>query len=175
MKRAMHIALAALALAGGLASAFTGSARPPPASDAVGAETLAQWIRDRQPGLVLLDARAATANEEEGLPGATAAVDAGLRKVPENSTVIVYGDGDIDADVLERLRQRVHAQRYLRLQGGMQAWNDEVLYPTLRSDASAAQRARFETRASLSRYFGGTPRQLDPGVVAARSRSRRGC
>jgi hypothetical protein len=174
MKRVMRIGLAVLAMACGLASALAGSARPPLARDAVSAETLAQWIRDRQPGLVLLDARAAPASEE-GLPGATALADVGLHQMPENGTVIVYGDGDVDANVLERLRQRLHAQHYLRLQGGTKAWNDEVLYPTLRSDASAAQQARFETRASLSRYFGGTPRQLDPGATAARQRSRRGC
>ena len=57
----------------------------------------------------------------------------------------------------------------------MRAWNDEVLFPQLRRDASAPQRRAFEARAQLSRYFGGSPRVIEPGAQTQRSRSRRGC
>jgi hypothetical protein len=77
--------------------------------------------------------------------------------------------------VIDALRPRVGDARLLRLHGGFEAWRDEVLFPHLRADASERERQRFAPRAQLSRYFGGTPRVLEPGTDPAQPRSRRGC
>lgn len=164
------LAVAAFAI-GGLA-AVAGSSQPPLAGDEVAAVDLAGWLRERREKLRVLDARSADAFDAGHLPGARRLADSAASDADD--TVVVYADRDVDAGVADALRRQSTA-RVLRLHGGLRAWNDEVLFPVLRGDASAGQRQRFEARAALSRYFGGTPRQLDPGEAAGRTRSRRGC
>jgi len=166
------LALAALAL--GTLAAIAASPLPPLAGDEVAAVDLAVWLRDRRAGLLVVDARSAEAMAHDRLPGARRLADVDTAMLHAADTVVVYADRDVDARLLDTLR-RSAGTRYLRLHGGIEAWNDDVRYPVVRGDASAAQRQRFETRAQLSRYFGGTPRRLDPGAANGRPRSRQGC
>jgi rhodanese-related sulfurtransferase len=172
MKRRGHATLALLALATGTLAAIAGSVVPPPAADEVSAADLALWIRDRRPGLLVVDERAAEAFDLDRLPGARLIADIDIDTLRSADTVVVYADARADAVALHGLST---APRVLRLQGGIAAWNEEVLFPVLRADASARQQRDFATRAALSRYFGGSPRLLDPGASPARGRSRHGC
>lgn len=168
MRTAIHRVLAALAICAAALAAFAGTPESPLARDEVSAVQLAEWIRARQPALVVLDARPPDAVERDGLPGARPL--AGF--VGEaGQTVVLYGERSTD-DVLP---PNGNPERVLRLRGGIEAWNEDVLFPVMRSDASEEQRAQFTARAGLSRYFGGSPRVLDPGAAARRLRSRRGC
>jgi len=171
MKRQAHAMLALLVLGTGTLAAIAGSAVPAPAADEVSAVDLAQWIRDRRPGLLVVDARAAEAFDIDRLPGAHLIVDIDADVLHSADTVVVYADARDDA----ALHGLSNAQRVLHLHGGIAAWNEEVLFPVLRADANARQQRDFATRAALSRYFGGSPSLLDPGAVPARGRSRRGC
>ena len=171
MSRVARIAAACALLAAGALAAVAGAPQPGPASDEVTAVELAQWIRDRRPGLVVVDVRDAEAIAQGSVSGARPLADVGA--IDAGATVVIYGDRDIDAQPLATLP--LAARRVLRLHGGYRAWNAEVLFPTVRSDASEAQQQAFAARAQLSRYFGGTPRQRDPGMRAAQTRSRRGC
>ncbi|MEO8671171.1 MAG: rhodanese-like domain-containing protein [Tahibacter sp.] len=160
--------------AGGLA-AHVGTPQPPLAADEVSAGQLAEWIRARRPGIRVLDTRDAEAMERDRLPTARAANDVDADAIASGDTVVVYAERRIDEAAVETLRQRLHWRGVLRLHGGVEAWNAEVLFPVLRSDASARQQQDFVARAQLSRYFGGTPRVLDPGAAREHPRSRRGC
>ena len=51
MKRHVRAVLALLARVAGSLAAVAGNIAPPPAADEVSAVELAQWIRDRRPGL----------------------------------------------------------------------------------------------------------------------------
>ena len=168
MKTRARLLLAALATCAGALAAAAGSPVPPLARDEISATQLAEWIHARRPGLVVLDARPAESMQRGRLPGARAVAefegDAG-------ATVVLYGDRRAE----EVPTWRGPALRVLRLRGGIEAWDRDVLFPVLRADASEAQRREFEPRARLSRYFGGSPRVLDPGAKASRVRSRRGC
>jgi rhodanese-related sulfurtransferase len=164
-----RLALALAALVTGTAAAFVGTPEPPLAADEVAAVELAGWLRERRPDLTVVDLRP-PADGQERLPTARP-----LDASTPDGTVVVYADNGVDADTTAALRERLGSRRVLRLHGGMRAWNDDVLFPTLRGDASAGQRRAFEARAQLSRYFGGSPRRLDPGATPARGRSRRGC
>ncbi|WP_313919582.1 hypothetical protein [Tahibacter sp.] len=167
--------LVVLALCAGGLAAHVGTPRPPLAVDEVSAGQLAEWIRARRPGLRLLDTRDAQAMERDRLPGARSANDVDPDAIATSDTVVVYADRRIDERTVEMVRHRLHSRRILRLHGGVEAWNAEVLFPVLRSDASAQQQRDFAGRAQLSRYFGGAPRVLDPGATRERTRSRRGC
>jgi hypothetical protein len=155
---------------------MSGSVAPPPAADEISALDLAQWLRARRPGLLLVDVRTAEAFDADRLPGARLLAEVDAAALRAADTVVVYADARADAEGL-RGPSNVLATvpHVLRLYGGIAAWNDEVLFPVLRADASARQQRDFATRALLSRYFGGSPRLLDPGAAPARGRSRRGC
>jgi len=164
--------LAALALVAAAFAALAGDVAPPPAADEISAVDLALWIRDQRPRLLIVDARSSEAFDKDRLPGARLLEDVAADALTSADTVVVYADSSADAAALRGLSRAPHV---LRLHGGMAAWNDEVLFPVLRADANARQQQDFAVRARLSRYFGGSPRQLDPGASPARGRSRRGC
>jgi len=169
---AVRTTLACLALAAGGLAAVAGSAEPPLAADEIAAVDLAQRIVDRQAALVVVDVRDADTIAQDRIPGARP-LD-GIGALPADATVVVYGERGVDARVAESLRASTGATRVLRLHGGYDAWNGEVLFPTVRDDATAAQQRRFAERAALARYFGGTPRRIDAGAPLP-TRSRRGC
>jgi hypothetical protein len=167
MRPALHLTLAALALIAAALAALVRNPQPPLGRDEVSAVQLAEWIRARRPGLLVLDTRRADALARDGLPGAR---PAGAAADAVADTLVLYAEEDL-ADLPARLPR---ASRVLRLRGGLKAWNSQVLFPVRRSDASARERRDFAARAGLSRYFGGSPRVLEPGARAERGRSRRG-
>jgi hypothetical protein len=169
MSTPLRSMLAALAIGAGVLAALAGSPAPPPSPDEIGAVELAGWLRDRRPGLLVLDVRSAQAMQRDRLPGARQAAEVAGGAV---DTLVLYGDRQLE----HVPAVRVSARRVLRLHGGIEAWNEEVLFPAIRSDAPEREQQAFAGRAQLSRYFGGAPRVLDPGMQAARgTRSRRGC
>ncbi|HET7062713.1 MAG TPA: rhodanese-like domain-containing protein [Rudaea sp.] len=172
MRRHARTMLALLALVTGTLAAIAGNVVPPPAADEVSAVDLAQWIRDQRPGLLIVDLRTAEAFDRDRLPGARLIADLDADTLRAADSVVVYSDARADGAALRGLS---NVPRVLRLHGGIAAWNEEVLFPVIRADASARQQRDFATRAMLSRYFGGSPRLLDPGALPARARSRHGC
>ena len=168
MKPSVHLTLAALALCAAVLAALARSPLPPLGPGEISAVQLAEWIRAQRSGVLLLDMRSAQAMARESLPGArpVAAFDG-----ESVDTVVLYGERQLDG----ARPLGGSARHVLRLRGGIEAWNAEVLFPVIRSDASTAHRREFAARAQLSRYFGGTPRVLEPGARAERNRSRRGC
>jgi hypothetical protein len=60
-----------------------------------------------------------------------------------------------------RRRRDGGSQRRFRgsyiLLGGLNAWRDEVLFPTAPADVSAIERAEFDRVIAVSTYFGGSP------------------
>jgi len=172
MSAQARVLLAALALVAAAFAAIAGDVAPPPHADEVSAVDLALWIRDRRPGLLIVDARAIEAFGQDRRPGARLLEDVDADALASAATVVVYAEASVDAAALHGLSR---VPSVLRLHGGIAAWNDQVLFPVLRADANAAQQRDFAARARLSRYFGGAPRLLDPGASTARGRSRRGC
>lgn len=170
----LHAVLIVLALLAGVLAAVAGTPQAPLATDQLSAPQLAEWLRDRRPDLILLDLRPGAPSEDR-LPGALAAESTAIRHIAAEHTLVVYDSDEVDAGTAEQLRQRWNRPDLLRLHGGATAWSEQVLYPQIRSDAGPRQRADFERRAALSRYFGGQPQVLDPGQVAPKQRSRQGC
>jgi rhodanese-related sulfurtransferase len=150
--------------------------------DHVTALELAQWIRDRKPGLRVLDVRSDSEFAAYHIPSAERMPLTALASLPPGSgeTLVLYSEGGAHAAqgwVL--LRANGHRDVYF-LRGGLLDWMEDVMSPTLPADTS---RARV---AALSRYFGGVPRvgavplpatakpAPTAGAAVARLR-RRGC
>ena len=187
----LHRLLAVLTLAAGALAAVAQHPRPGLASDEVSAVELAEWIRARKPGLLVLDLRPADQTHSGQVPGAQMPAELKLAGVDhvalglarpgfidpsELNTIVIYGPENVEPLAVDVLLGRSNnPPRLLRLHGGIAAWNAEVLFPSIRADASERQRKAFAARAELSRYFSGSPRVLDPGEHATAARSRQGC
>jgi rhodanese-related sulfurtransferase len=150
---------ALLALAAG--AAFVGSPEPVRGSDEniraladeieheadhVTALELAQWIRERRPGLRVLDTRSDSEYREYHVPTAErfplSAVP-GARFAP-NETLVLYSEGGAHAAQAWVLLRTAGVRNVYFLRGGLLEWMDMVMSPTSPSE--------------LTRYFGGVPR-----------------
>jgi rhodanese-related sulfurtransferase len=158
--------------------------------DHVTAVELATWIKDRKPGLRVIDVRSAAEFDTFHVPTAERVALEALVTAPftDRETIVLYSDGGTHAAqgwVFLRARGLSHVY-FLR--GGLADWLDDVMNPTLAHDATPEARAAFERVVPLSRYFGGAPRRetaTDPAAQATTPRSsvadavarmrRRGC
>jgi rhodanese-related sulfurtransferase len=120
---------------------------------------LAAWIRDRRPGLRVIDLREGLDSTAYLIPGAEPVP---LARVPAlnisvSQPVVLYSDGGTNAaQAWVLLRARGITNVYV-LKDGMAAWEDEVLspHPSTVPDDSAV--ARFDRARALSLWFGGKP------------------
>jgi len=150
--------------------------------DHVGPLDLATWIRDRRPGLRIIDVREGLDSTTYLIPGAEAVrlEQIGGLAIAPGQHLVLYSDGGTHAAqawVLLRMRgiTDVHV-----LKDGMAAWEDEVLSPRMPAVAADSARQRYERARSLALWFGGRPRLPDasgapPPSLAPRPRRRNTC
>ena len=150
-------------------------------ADHVTAVELARWIRDRKPSLRVIDVRDSSDFEEYHIPRAEHIPLDRLVDTPfqPGETIVLYsGGGAHAAQGWVFLRSRGLTRVYF-LRGGVDEWLNEVMNPQLPSSVRPSERSYLDSVAALSRYFGGTPRQVDsilPIVRSTVARTRgRGC
>jgi rhodanese-related sulfurtransferase len=151
---------AGMALVLGMAAAFSGSPYPHTSKgDRVTALELAAWIRDRRPGLRVIDARSAGEFTVYQIPTAenvsVAEFDRLATKAGETIVVYFAGDGR-NIETPRQFRSAGGSQIHV-LDGGINAWLTDVMNPAKSSE--------------LTRYFGGIARPA-PG---SKFSQRRGC
>ena len=139
--------------------------------DHVTALELAEWIRTRRPGLRVLDLRDDASFAEYHVPTAERTSLARLVDAPFRSdeTLVLYSEGGGHAAQAWVLLRSRGVRRVYFLRGGLHEWMDEVMQPAASTE--------------LTRYFGGTVRQVAPSTVpmpddtlpAARRWRRRSC
>lgn len=160
----MRRVLAAAAAILGVLALFAGGAPERSAGATLAPVELAEWIRDRKPNLRVIDVRSEAEFDEYHLPRAERFTPA-TTFAPDDTVVLVAGGS-------------VQARNVYVLRGGIQAWIDEVMNPTITADAPQSIRAAYERASIVSRYFGGVPRVVDklPATRAnAAAVRRRGC
>jgi len=128
--------------------------------DHVTALELARWLRDRKPRLRIVDVRGADDFAAYHLPRAenlslTALTHADFRP---DETVVLYSEGGTHAAQGWFFLRARGLQHVYFLREGLYEWLTQVVNPTLPANATATQRAAFDSAAVLSRYFGGSPR-----------------
>jgi len=131
----------------------------------ISAVELAEWIRDRKPNLRIIDLRSEAAFDEYHLPRAERFDSLASAQLKPDETIVLVSGAATNRDV------------YV-LRGGVRAWIDEVMNPTITADAPPDARAAYERASIVSRYFGGVPRIVDnlPATrVNAAAVRRRGC
>jgi uncharacterized membrane protein YedE/YeeE len=136
------------------------SARPaPPAPARLDALALATMIKERRPGVRVIDVRARLDSGTYMIPGAERLPAGGgpdLHLAP-GEQVVIYGDGDAGTARGVPLLRAAGAPDVMVLSGGMTAWEEEVMSPEAPLIASDTALARYREARALSLYFGGTP------------------
>lgn len=129
--------LATFALLAGLAAAFAGSPRSIDVDalakqvareeDHVTALELAQWIRDRKPGLRVISVPPVSSR----LPGAEEIALESLTKTPfaRDETIVLVSDGGAHAAQAWVFLRALGHRNVFFLRGGIAEWNAEVLNP----------------------------------------------
>lgn len=150
--------------------------------DHVSALQLAAWIRERKPGLRVIDVRTPEQFSQYAIPTAeNLPLDALLRTgFSAQELIVLYSEGGAHAGQAWTLLRAVGVANAWFIAGGLADWHDEVLSPVLARSATPQAAQAFETKAELSRYFGGVPTTGDAaakGVAGARVAKlrRRGC
>lgn len=140
------------------------------AVDHVTPAELAAWIVEGRADYRLIDIRTDTEFSAYHIPTAENVPLSGLTEYPllRTEKIVLYSEGGIhSAQAWMLLRAQGYDGVYM-LFGGLDAWKDEVLFPTLTADADPQQRAQFERAAAMAGFFGGQPRATD-GVAEATS------
>jgi len=134
-------------------------------SDHVSARELAEWIRDRRPGLRVIDVRSPAEFGDDAIPTAeNLPIDRLLKtRFASDETVVLYSQEGAHAGQAWVMLRALGVKRVVFVPGGLADWNEEVLHPVLSSSATVAERERI---AELSHFFGGSPRIDD---IAARA------
>jgi len=183
-------ALAAIALVFGLLAAVAGTPRPPvrgiidvdatalmivKEQDHVDAADLGAWIRDRKPGLRVIDVRSAAEFDAYHVP---AAENLPLERITRTTfapadTVVLYSQGGAHAAQAWVLLRAIGLPHVYFLSGGLDEWLTDVMDPVLPEDATPAEKSAFASIADVSRYFGGTP-HIGPRQTGGRSAAAAG-
>lgn len=193
----LNRALAAAALVLALGAALAGTPRAQPGDGRVDelarqlesgeayvdAVELGRWIRDRRPGLRILDLQPESDFVRYAIPTAEhATLSDAAALVDEGDVVVLYDGGSSESVRAWQLLRRLGYEALL-LEGGLLGWLNGVMNPVLPA-ATSGQRRRYEEVAEVSRYFGGMPRvgfpettssNPDRTAEAVRLLTRRGC
>ncbi len=141
-------------------------------SDQVKALDLAEWIRDRRPGLRVIDIRGDVAGDEYVIPGSEGVPVWGIARlrVQPGDHIVLYGDGGIQAAQAWVLLRARGVTDVAVLHDGLAAWEDEVMTPRPARPGDPADALRFARAKALAAYFGGRPRSGAPDALPARRR-----
>jgi rhodanese-related sulfurtransferase len=164
------LALGVLALAGNPYQGHSVRVNTRELAAIVGAEVdhvtpseLAGWIIQGATDYRLLDLRRPAEYARYHIPTAENVPVAELTDHPlgRNEKIVLYSEGGIhSAQAWFLLKAERFPGAYILL-GGLEAWNDEVLYPVAPLHPSPHDAAAFERAIQVSRFFGGAPRAAD--------------
>jgi rhodanese-related sulfurtransferase len=136
-------------------------------ADHVEAQELAAWIVEGRADYRLVDLRTAAEFARYHIPTAVnvpmnVLTDAGLGR---QEKIVLYSEGGIHSAQAWMLLKAQGYKAVYMLKGGLDEWNDQVVFPVLADNPTAEERARDERLRSMSVFFGGQPRSA--ATVAA--------
>lgn len=164
-------------------------------SDKIEVLELADWIIKGKSDYTLVDLREENEFTEYFIPSAA---NIPLEILPEagllrNQKIILYADDNLKAaQAWFILKSKDYKGVYI-LDGGLEEWKDEILFPALSIDATAEQIAEFEKIKVVSLFFGGLPQTgtndtmdkkiemptpqvtTSPAVTKTKKKKREGC
>lgn len=139
--------------------------------DHVTALDLADWIIQGRSDYRLIDLRSPQAYADYHVPTAENVPMAALldRQLGRDERIVLYSDGGIHAAQAWFLLRASGYPGVYTLFGGLDEWKDQILFPTLSSNPTSEEKARFARVSAISAHFGGTPQTADSAAPLNRS------
>jgi rhodanese-related sulfurtransferase len=130
----------------------------------VSPEILADWIIKNKADFMLIDLRDEKQFNEYHINNSENIQIQNLIKsnLPKTQKIILYSDNDgfISAQAWFLLNSKNFRNVYV-LDGGLDKWKKNILFPSLAADANSEAKSKFEKSKEVSKFFGGTPLGID--------------
>jgi rhodanese-related sulfurtransferase len=128
--------------------------------DHVTATEFADWIVQGETDYRLIDLRDESEYATYHIPSAEHVLLSELPDYPleRNERIVLYSGGGIHSAQAWFLLKADRYQGVYMLFGGLDAWMDEVLFPSPPGETTPEALAAFDKAVEVSRFFGGTPR-----------------
>jgi len=132
---------------------------------------LARSIIGKSEAFRLIDLRDSASYYRYHIPGAELMTLATLvgGGVHRNENIVLYSQGGTHAAQGWVLLETKNFSRVRTLLGGIEGWNDMILYPKLQTSADEIKQKEFQERKALSLFFGGSP-IVSPDSAIVRSK-----
>ncbi len=132
------------------------------ANDKINVVVLADWLIKEKKDFVLVDLRTEKEFSEYCIPGSQniAIEDLLTSELKRNEKIVLYGANDIAASQAWFILKSSGYKGAFILDGGMNSWKNEILFPKLAINASPEQINAFEKIKQVSLYFGGKPQLI---------------
>ncbi len=133
-------------------------------ADQIPATELGDWIIQGKADYTLLDLRDEKAFATYHIPSAQSVPLPVFRSDvgSPNEKVVLYSDKGVEAAQAWMLLKARGFKAVYSVAGGMQEWQETVLFPQKPANPTAEQTANFNKRAEVAKFFGGAPQ----GVTA---------
>jgi len=139
----------------------------------ISANYLSDLIYRKEQGITILDTRSSAEYEEYHIPTSVPYNEQNLLSVLKSSDKVIFY-GDKNYDYLSEIPANLSGKIY-NLSGGADEWFSMVLFPDF-SKIHVRNRQTLEKIINRSRYFGGTPQNINLLNISTRSsRFREGC
>lgn len=124
--------------------------------DHVTPEELADLLMQKSRHVRVIDVRDSAAFATYHIPTAVRRDISELVETPfqTQDTIVIYSDGGIHAAQAWMLLAMQGRRNVFTLRGGLNEWNDKILFPVVSATSSQEERNRIEKRAL---FFGGVP------------------
>lgn len=128
-------------------------------TDKVEVKKLADWIIEGKVDYRLVDLRDEKEYQEYFIPTAVnipvgKILDAGLMR---NQKILLYSDDNTKAAQAWFLLKSKDYKGVYILDGGVDSWKDEILFPKLAANPTPEQKSEFDKIVEVSKFFGGSP------------------
>lgn len=138
-------------------------------SDKISPTDLADWIIQGKADYALIDLRSQEKYNEYSIPNAQCIP---LIQLPEsdllrNQKIIFYSDDDVAASQAWFMLKSNDYKGVYILDGGLNAWKENVLFPKAPSNGNKEELLQFEKMKEVSKYFGGQA-QTDSTLTASK-------
>lgn len=126
-------------------------------NDHVTAVELAAWIKERRPDLRVVDVRTPDEFDAYHVPTAERiSIDSiGTSTLRPSELIVLYSEGGAHAAQAWVLLRALGYKNVYFLRGGLYEWLEQIISPSLPTNASPKDSTEFVKTMEISRYFGG--------------------
>ncbi len=127
--------------------------------DHIDVTELTDWIMKRSADYRLIDLRSEQEYRDYHIPTSENIPTAKITDANFSHTekLVLYSEGGIhSAQAWFLLRSKGYKAVYI-LFGGLEEWNDRILFPKIAVNATTQQQSEFTKMSEVSKFFGGTP------------------